>query len=376
MWVGTSAVNAQQSSPTLPSIYPVELVAKEIGPDGVNYTQNVGIYHADLGSMFNVGENTYALFGDSWGEGAPLSSWRANLMAYGPTYNFATGKVLNHWITDNQGQAKQLFADPNLVGTIPTGGIFLNQNMYSYFMHVTEWDTQHPGMWSCDYSSLAKSLDMGSNWTMMDNSTKWLPGNFNQVALYEQGDYLYMFGIPCGRDGGMKLMRAPKTAIEDLTQYQYYVGVNLYDQPQFSSLESDAITIVPAPAGEMSVMWNPYLNAYMMMYLNRPEDQIVMRVSGKLWGPWSETLPVVAGTDYPCLYAPYLNEKYTQENGRIVYFRMSRLCGVTNPNSTYLMKMTFKPIDFVDIYRFLNQFSLFNQLNIFDYNRLLNRFGK
>ena len=52
----------QDSSAQDFSIIQPSLVAKEIGPDGVNNTVGVDVCGTDLGSMFTVGNYTYSVF--------------------------------------------------------------------------------------------------------------------------------------------------------------------------------------------------------------------------------------------------------------------------------------------------------------------------
>ncbi len=84
-------------------------------------------------------------------------------------------------------------------------------------------------------------MDQGKTWTPLD-SPQW-PGdsNFVQLAASHVQDagteYLYLWGIPSGRFGGVQLMRVPATteAVEDLSAYTYFAGVDDAGAPDGAS---------------------------------------------------------------------------------------------------------------------------------------------
>lgn len=314
------------------------VVGKEIGPDGNNSTQNVDVCGADLGSMFDWNGRVYIVFGDTFG--CPLSAappnWRSNTLAFTTDTTPTDGITFDGWIVGADGKAKELILeDAGTITAIPTYGVSVGSTGYLYYMQVTNWTP-----WTCNYSSVAKSTDGGQNWTKLA-SLKWNPGNFNQVAIYKNGGYVYFFGIPCGRAGGAKLMRVLESSIENKASYQYVTGFDASNNPIWTvNAESSAVTVVPAPVGELSVRWDNYLGKYIMMYLRDvPPYTIEYRSAPNLWGPWGTPQEVVTGATYPCLYAPYMREGYEEGDGQTVYFRMSRFCPGFNPYSTYWMKM-------------------------------------
>ncbi|KKS83891.1 MAG: Carbohydrate-binding protein [Candidatus Gottesmanbacteria bacterium GW2011_GWA1_43_11] len=314
---------------------------KEIGPDGNNSTQNVDVCGADLGSMFDWNGRVYIVFGDTFG--CPLSStptnWRSNTLAYTTDANPSDGITFDGWILGADGKAKEIIpndAGPLTETAIPTYGVSVGSTGYLYYFEGTISPS-----WSCNYSSVAKSTDGGQNWTKL-TGLKWNPGNFNQVAIYKKDGYVYLFGIPCGRAGGAKLMRVLEGSIENKAAYEYVTGYDASQNPIWTAgAESSAVTVVPAPVGELSVRWDNYLGQYIMMYLRDVSPYTIeYRSAPNLWGPWGDPQEVVTGATYPCLYAPYMRERYEEGDGQTVYFRMSRFCSGFNPYSTYWMKTT------------------------------------
>ncbi len=322
------------------TITSVSQVAQEINPNA----SSVDVCGTDLGSMFDWNGKVYSLFGDTFG--CPLSSsppnWRNNTLAFTTDTNPADGISFDGWVVDGSARAKLLFAPDSGITAIPTYGVAVGSTGYAYYMQVNQWGPGQ-GVWSCDFSSVVKSTDGGQNWTKLTGSLKWNPGNFNQVAIYKNSGYNYFFGIPCGRLGGVKLMRVADGAIENKAAYQYLSNVDGNAVPTWiTNNEAAATQIVTGPVGELSVRFNNYLNAFVMMYLKDVgTGQIELRTAPNLWGPWSSPQTVTTANSYPCLYAPYMREGYDSSNGQTMYFRMSRYCGGFNPYSTYWMKMTF-----------------------------------
>ncbi|MEK7581380.1 MAG: DUF4185 domain-containing protein [Patescibacteria group bacterium] len=335
---GTGAKAA--SIPTF-TVSNVTQIAKEIGPDGNNSTQNVDVCGADLGSMFDWNGKVYNVFGDTFG--CPLNptqpNWRSNALATSVDTNPTDGITFDNWIKGVDGKAKELIANDPVSSTetaIPTYGVSVGTIGYLYY-----FEGQIAPSWTCSYSSVAKSTDGGQNWTKLTN-LKWDPGNFNQVAIYKKDGYVYFFGIPCARAGEAKMMRVLEGSIESKSAYEYLTGYDAISNPVWTvNAESSAVSIVPAPVGELSVRFNNYLGQYIMMYLKDVSPYTIeIRSAPNLWGPWGEPQVVTTGSTYPCVYAPYMREGYDENNGQTVYFRMSRFCPGFDPYSTYWMKMT------------------------------------
>lgn len=302
-------------------------VAQEIGPGSINATASRwDVYGADLGSMFTSQGRLYMVFGDTFGAPAanPFfsvdhSDWRSNTMAYvtlpaEPLH----GLHFDGMITNSSGEAKQLLSSQKVVGVeqtvIPTYGTAVGRTMYLYYMSVKQYGA--PGHWTCNYSGVAYSKDGGGVWVKYPHITWGGNSNFGQVALVKKPPYVYVFGIHCGRYGGLELARVAEADILVKQDYQYWDGDG-WD----AAVPKAAVTLVPAPVGELSVQWNSFYRRWLMMYLIDPTGQIVLRTARHLTGPWSDAQVVVTSEQYPELYAPFITPEW--DNGPAIYFNMS-----------------------------------------------------
>ena len=81
-------------------------------------------------------------------------------------------------------------------------------------------------------------------------------------------------------------------------------------------------------------MWNAYLGRWIMTYLDEHQAALVIREAPEPWGPWSPSQPLVSGSAYAGLYAPYMHPWYVENEGEIIYFTMS----LWGPYAVYWMR--------------------------------------
>ncbi len=306
------------------------MIAQLTGPGSLNRTHTRwNLYGTDLGHMFLHADRTFFVFGDSYGPGK--SHPRSNTMAWSNDQDPSKGLHFQGMVTDRRGQAKELLRSKKLWGVettvIPTAGIADGRRMYLHYMSVRYWGK--PGRWKVGHAGLAYSDDAGENWTKHPGA-RW-PGdsNFAQAAFVQHGDHVYMFGIPAGRFGAVKLARVDPESLLDGNAYRYWTG-GIWEP----NCERDAKVLVPGPVGELSVRWNSYYGTWLMMYLNEKHSAIVLRTADSLTGPWSEEVAVVGASTYPQLYAPYITPRWN--DGPEIYFTLS----LFGPYNVYLMRTT------------------------------------
>jgi D-arabinan endo alpha-(1,5)-arabinofuranosidase len=327
--VGVSAAAAMQVQLTLadeaspvasPQVEDLQLVEVALltgsDPAAINQTgREYGVDGADLGSTFLYNDQIYIVFGDSFDIGK--SDWRSNLLAISSDDDPTNGITFDRMIEDRPGHAKELLSAKHVEGdevtVIPTYGVAVGDRLFLHYMSVKHWGA--PGHWDLGLAGFAYSDDDGETWTKDADAV--LPGdtNWGQVAIVEHEDVLYLFGIPGGRYGDLKLARVSPAQLLQIDAWEYWNGT------AWGVDIATAAVVVEGPIGELSVRWNSYYQRWLMMYLIDDRGLIVLRSAADLTGPWDKPRVVVRSTDYPALYAPYIYPKWN--DGPEVYFNMS-----------------------------------------------------
>ncbi|MFP4406860.1 DUF4185 domain-containing protein [Rhodosalinus sp.] len=277
---------------------PAEVVRQLTGPGSPNATDRWNVHGTDLGHMIRHKGALYMVFGDTYGPDG--GAWRSNTMARieDPRGAFDVAGM----ITGPDGAAKELIRSAKVPGVewtvIPTNGISLGERMVLHYMSVRMWTSD--GRWMVRKSGLAWSDDDGQTWHRSETAV-WPNGSgFEQVAFVDRGALIYSFGIPEGRFGGVRLRRVAREALFDPAAYRYWDGRG------WVADHLAAATVVPAPAGELSVAWSEAHGRWLMMYLDETKAAIVLRTARDLVGPWSAARTVARAGDFPGLYAPYI----------------------------------------------------------------------
>jgi hypothetical protein len=302
------------------------LVAQETGspPEAINDTAaRWNVWGTDLGHMFEHRGRIHMVFGDTLGPPGhpdlPSEDWRSNTMAISSDTNPDDGLLFDDMITDAAGHAKELLSSAKVrhdeLTVIPTSGTAVGSRIFLHYMSVREFDEKGFGTWTTKYSGLAYSDDDGNQWTKAP-SPRWGPGsNFSQAAMVNHEGHTYLFGIPAGRRGGVKLARVPSGSLLDPSAYRYWNAAG------WAPSEVDASLIVAGPVGELSVRWNSHYAKWLVMYLRVDRDAIVLRTADALTGPWEDERVVASGRDYPMLYLGSIAPKWN--DGPDIWFTMT-----------------------------------------------------
>lgn len=293
----------------------VAKVAQLTGPGGINDTAKVHLAGADLGSMFQHNGKTWFVFGDTFGvrepglTGGGGDDWRSNALAYTSDTDPANGITFDGFVTDPKtGWSLEMVPgekiDNEEITKIPTYGFSANGAMYLAFMSVKHWGV--PGEWETNFAGFAKSTDDGKTWTQ-PAAPKWAgDSNFVQVSVSNVNGELYFHGITHGRFGGVQLMKVAEPDVEKPDAYRYFTGAAADGTPQWSPDQNAATTIVQDTVGELSVVWNDYLDRWLMTYIDGGTTDTSIREAAAPWGPWSDPMPLVTQADAPGLYSPYM----------------------------------------------------------------------
>ncbi|MCF2136686.1 MAG: DUF4185 domain-containing protein [Candidatus Thorarchaeota archaeon] len=330
------------------------VVSQLTGQDALNNTQTVDVNGTDLGIVFDHQGMLYYMFGDTFGCGTGFAlNWRSNTLAYSTDTDPSDGIMLKGWIIQPRSTyAKELIGslkqDNVEMTSIPTAVYSDNHTIYVYYMSVKHWSSTG-GMWTCNNASIAYSTDNGQNFVKAGNIS-W-PGDSNFVQfgvaqgapsdqLISSGDYIYLLATGSGRFKGAYLMRAPRNALLNQLGYSYFAGLNSSGGPTWTSDMTQAQLVLQKPVGELSVMWNSYLNKWTVWYTNNVAFAITLRTADNLWGPWSDPVIVADAKTYPGLYGSYVHPSLVEKSGSVVYFIMSRW----SVYNTFVMRVDLSPI--------------------------------
>lgn len=313
------------------------------GSSSVNRTGEVGVIGTDLGIMAEMDGAIYIVFGDTFGHGR--GDWRSNVMAYTRDKDPEDGVLLDGWIVDGAGRARELvpgLKEPNDAGgevtKIPTALTAVGHRLYMAFMSVRHWGPS--GQWDANYATWAYSDDHGIHWQVVEPPFWPEETGFIMLALSQERGrgneegFLWILATPAGRFGGVKAGRVRPEAILDRQAYEYVSGFDVAGNPCWSSDPQAAVEVIPAPVGEGSLVWNPYLGAWTYAYLNERSHNLELRVAPFPWGPWGKPHTLAEARKFPALYGAFMTPSWLHEDGRVIYFLMSQF----GPYNVYVMK--------------------------------------
>lgn len=332
------------------------------------------IYGTDLGIMFEHGDETMVMFGDTFGDCTPTgNAWRSNVMltaesgtpTNGLKINDARPKAPNGYATALVQGAHQ----PNGAGevtVIPTAAISLpdptnsgSSAMYMRVMSVRDWNA--PGGWNTNYSALVKSEDNGNTWKILTDSmrrvtdfTNWdttvqfepsednlPPVNANgwygmqMSAFVEANGYLYEYMTPSGRRGPATIARVKIDDVEKPDAYEWFAGgTNWADEPTDHE-------ILPAPVEELSVAYNKHLNKFVAL-TSMASGVVSMRVANAPEGPWSDPQTLVDRRMFPNAYAPMIHPDSITSDGANLYYALS----TWDAYNVFLLRTDLSEFDF------------------------------
>jgi len=326
----------------------------------VNTLEKWNVGGTDLGfPVYDDKRKTmYYYFGDTFSATNEIGpDWRSQTVGRAKKLDLSKGILFDDFLCDKSGKAKEIIPslkktsdDKIEVTRIVTGGICLNGVHYVYFMSIYCWNNGLP--WNVGYNGVAKSED-GENYHVLknvyftgesiantmahigvdfDDAKKHLCKNMSQVFPYfnKNDGYVYIFGIPGGRTGSVKVARYKPENIENMDEYEYYCGSEwekgFNALPEFSA--SDENYVAGSHIGEFSISYNKYLKKFMMVYLwskmdSRISNGIFMRLSDDLIH-WSDQEMVLSFYEYYKTYGPMVHDLLESKDGKIKYLLVSQ----------------------------------------------------
>ncbi len=312
-------------------------VSKLTGPNSKENKEtllNGGIYGTDLGIPVSVNDKMIFLFGDSFSGDKMKGLWNSNFIAISSDKDYYDGLTFDGLVTFDNGMVKPFAQgkhqngnefDTNVeVTKIPTGGITIGEYTYVFYMSIRYWGPS--GCWNVNYNQCLKSKDL-STWKEVDGLrfTEEEAINFAQIYPMEDpnSDYIYLYGIEGGRNGGATLARVKKESFEDRSLYEYLVAKDTWEigDSGLKKLKENAYWVVSAPVGEMSVCYNEYLKKYMTVFSRN--GKLIMLTANTPYDTFTNPVTLLSQQDYSGIYGGFIHPNYLTDGGKSFYMTVS-----------------------------------------------------
>lgn len=290
-----------------------------------------------------------------------------------------TNKIFNDIEANRVKQAIPSKIFSGEITLIPTGAIYYEKKLFVYFMSINNWGA--PGIWTSNFGGLAVSTDDGIIFRRID---EMFAGTSNFVQMNPVSisfGYLYLLGTSSGRFGQAKLARVQISKIESKNAYEY-CHLKSPTQCSWTNSQNSASIIVPGSFGENSVVYNSYLKTWLLIYLNPfAPEKIEFRTAPNLWGPWSEAKTLLECTnEFASCYGGFTNPTLIENNGKTIFWTLS----LYSQYNVFLMKTDLNPVDLtgdnivdiLDLRKLLTDLSTTHGTILFDYNKLVENFGR
>ncbi len=332
-----------------PRINYVSEVAKITGPDSINKDPLLesGIYGTDLGIPVKFKDETILLFGDSFSGPKMSGMWKSNFLARSTDKDLYDG-ISFDVVTNSNGAALPFCEGRHMDGNefdnnvevtkIPTGGIEINGTMYVFYMSIRYWGVA--GSWKVNYNQCLKSKDLKS-WSEV-KSLRFSESEaqcFGQIYPYkdEKSDYIYLYGIPGGRNGGCVLGRVKEDSFENREEIEYLIKANTWKKGNegLASLNTNPYYVAEPGVSELSVSYNEYLGKYMMSYVKN--SQIIIMTSNTPYSKFKDPIVILKEGDYNGIYGGFICPGFVADGGKSIYLTISSWADY----NVYLVKAVF-----------------------------------
>lgn len=338
------------------------------GPDSPSDTLKWEVNGTDLGiPCYSEKENKlWLFFGDTFASpfNTQALNWRGTVIGKVSDYAADDRFLIDEFISDEKGLAKNLITHHKTkssehyeVTKISQGGIEIDGVMYTFYESIRCWG--EPGFWDVNYSGALKSVDGGENWervyalTWADLDQKEFTAQTKELAeqntelkasgvsidiekhnaptfaqIYPvdgKDGYVYIYGRRGGRQFGITVARVRREDFENFDVYEYLTDA---DEQMWVKGEKglkeiaeneDRARIIPAPASNMTVAYNPYFKKWMLVYF-KPNTGIVVCFADTPYGKFGETHTVIPN-DFTLpkgqgFYGAFTHELMLRENGK------------------------------------------------------------
>lgn len=316
----------------------VSEVCELTGPTSVNAEDLLaaGIYGTDLGIPVKVGDEMIFLFGDSFSGPNMKGGWKSNFMTKVKDDTYWDDLIMETIVNDRGGalpfyegrhQGGNETDNSVEVTKIPTGGITIGDTVYIFYMSIRYWGVA--GSWNVNYNSVVKSnVNDLHNWEEVNELT-WTEEqayNFGQIYPFEDpnSEYIYIYGIPGGRNGACQVGRTTKENFLNFEEYEYLVAEETWVKGSagLNQLKGDdSYCIIDPIVSEMSVVYNPYLGKYMTVFYRN--SKLVMMTADTPYSKFGNSVTLLDQTDYNGIYGGFIHPEFLADGGQSFYMTVS-----------------------------------------------------
>lgn len=206
----------------------------------------------------------------------------------------------------------------------PAHGLFANGTVYLFYLAIRQTDATSTWGFRGVGSGLAV-LDPTtgeSERVTRDGSTVLFPMMGDElhfgVQVIWRGDMVYVYSSKrTGLYTHALLARVRLCDIENPAAYEFLAS----EAPVWSADRNRACELALC-SPEFSVSFNPYLDSYLMVYVDGYSKQLCLRTASERWGPFSEPsyLGVVPHRESSKLVSlGFEHPQFAEDNGRTVY---------------------------------------------------------
>jgi hypothetical protein len=307
----------------------------------------------DLGyPVFNKKDNSLSfLFGDTFAlqdfldkKNFPYLEWRSNSLGIMDKFSLKKPLEINRFYSSSSSVKASsvlegLHIDKLEMSKIPTGGVYLHDNLYFGYFSIASWS--YSSKKKMNYGGIAKlgsdnKVHVIEDLTFINKDAEDLTlvkslfhdyspsfdfeshliNNLTEVYLKDFGDdYLYIFGQGAYRDSPLYLFRNKKDSFESLSTFEVYIGNGKFEK---LSKKNKGEPICKDSLGEFSLIYLKKHQQYLLMATDYINNSLVYYVSDSLYGPFKGPYSLIK-LDDPLLkgfklYAPLSDECLVNEN--------------------------------------------------------------
>lgn len=319
-----------------PKVSYVSEICKLTGPTSVNKEKllDAGIYGTDLGFPVDLGNEMVFLFGDTFSQDKMQGMWFSNFMARTTDKNYNDDLKFDSVVTTSNGIAQpfaqglhQKGQEENTgteVTKIPTGGIKIGNYTYIFYMSIRYWGVA--GVWLVSYNQCIKTTNLATYVNV--ESLKWTEEeapNFGQIFPFKDpnSNYIYLYGIEGGRNGGLVVARVTEENFENRYEYEYETGNNVWTKGDtgLAALKANPYYIVEPTVSEMTVAYNEYLGKYVIIFYRN--SKLIMLTADKPYTKFENPITLTTATEYPGIYGGLTCQSLMVDGGKTFYMVVS-----------------------------------------------------